>query len=136
MLISELPTEKSLVVSFWIFFQISWQPRRIRKNRNHERFCWCRSIYLWITSSSPVNKSHFWGTMTVKAIFVSGNFRFGRKNIISKALWIAIHLRLYGRSFQISNSCAARWRSALYKRRSEIGWLRYTKRYHGKNEGE
>jgi len=30
-----LPTEKRLVVSFWVFFQISRQPRRIRKNRNH-----------------------------------------------------------------------------------------------------
>jgi len=30
-----LPTEKSLVVSF---FQISQQPRRIRKNRNHQKF--------------------------------------------------------------------------------------------------
>jgi len=36
-----MPTEKSLVVSFWTFSQISWQPRRIRKNRNHEKiFCW------------------------------------------------------------------------------------------------
>jgi len=23
-------------------FQISRQPRRIRKNRNHQIFCWCR----------------------------------------------------------------------------------------------
>jgi len=33
-----LPTEKSLVVSFWTLFQISRQPRRIRKNRNHQKF--------------------------------------------------------------------------------------------------
>jgi len=32
-----LPTEKSLVVSCWTFFQISQQPRRIRKNRNHQK---------------------------------------------------------------------------------------------------
>jgi len=33
-----LPTEKSLLVSFWTFFQISRQPRQIRKNRNHQKF--------------------------------------------------------------------------------------------------
>jgi len=31
-----LPTEKSLV-SFWTFLRISRQPRRIRKNRNHQK---------------------------------------------------------------------------------------------------
>jgi len=35
MFILVLPTEKSLVISFWTFFQISLQPRRIRKNWNH-----------------------------------------------------------------------------------------------------
>jgi len=34
MLIFVFPTEKRLVVSF---FQISWQPRRIRKNRDHQK---------------------------------------------------------------------------------------------------
>jgi len=29
-----LPTEKYLVTSFWSIFQISRQPRRIRKNRD------------------------------------------------------------------------------------------------------
>jgi len=33
-----LPTEKCLIVLFWTFFQISLQPRRIRKNRNHKKF--------------------------------------------------------------------------------------------------
>jgi len=33
-----LPTEKSLVVSFWTCFEVSRQPRRIRKNRNHQKF--------------------------------------------------------------------------------------------------
>jgi len=41
-----LPTEKSLVVTFWTFFEISRQPRRIRRNRNNQKFCWCRSIFL------------------------------------------------------------------------------------------
>jgi len=41
-----LPTEKSLVVSLWTFFQISLQPRQIRKNQNHQNFCWCRGIFL------------------------------------------------------------------------------------------
>jgi len=30
------PTEKSLVVLFWRFFEISRQPRRIRKNQNYQ----------------------------------------------------------------------------------------------------
>jgi len=30
-------TEKSLVISFWTFFQISQQTTRIRKNRNHQK---------------------------------------------------------------------------------------------------
>jgi len=33
-----LPTEKRLVTSFWSIFQISRQPRRIRKNRDHQKF--------------------------------------------------------------------------------------------------
>jgi len=33
-----LPTENNLVVSFWTFFQISRQPRSIRKKRNHQNF--------------------------------------------------------------------------------------------------
>jgi len=33
-----LPTEKSLVTSFGPFFQISQQPRRIRKNRDKQKF--------------------------------------------------------------------------------------------------
>jgi len=37
MLIFILPTEKSLVVSFWRFFQIFRQPRQIRKNQNHKK---------------------------------------------------------------------------------------------------
>jgi len=37
-LLKVLPTEKSLVVSFWTFFEISQQPRRIRKNRNPKFF--------------------------------------------------------------------------------------------------
>jgi len=37
MLIFVLSTEKRLVVSFWTFFLISRQPRRIRKNRDHEK---------------------------------------------------------------------------------------------------
>jgi len=37
-LLKVLPTEKSLVVSFWTFFQISQQSRRMRKNRNHQKF--------------------------------------------------------------------------------------------------
>jgi len=40
MLISVLPIKKRLVVLFWTFFQISWQPRQIRKNRDHQNFCW------------------------------------------------------------------------------------------------
>jgi len=32
-----VPTEKSLVVSFWKLFQISRQTRRIRKNRDHQK---------------------------------------------------------------------------------------------------
>jgi len=38
MLTFVLPTEMSLEVSFWTFFQISQQPMRIRKNRNHQIF--------------------------------------------------------------------------------------------------
>jgi len=33
-----LPTEKCLVTSFWSIFQISRQPRRIKKNRDHQKF--------------------------------------------------------------------------------------------------
>jgi len=33
-----LPTEKSLVVSFWAFLKISQKPRRVRKNQNHQKF--------------------------------------------------------------------------------------------------
>jgi len=46
MLTSVFPTEKRLVASFWTIFQISWQPKRIRKNRNHQKFYWCRGIFL------------------------------------------------------------------------------------------
>jgi len=38
MIIVVLPTEKSLAVSFWTFFQISRQPKWIRKNPNHQNF--------------------------------------------------------------------------------------------------
>jgi len=38
MLTFVLPTEKRLVVSFWKYFQISRQPRRIRKNQNYQKF--------------------------------------------------------------------------------------------------
>jgi len=38
MLTFVLPTEKRLVVSFWTVFQISRQPKRIRKNRDHQKF--------------------------------------------------------------------------------------------------
>jgi len=41
-----LPTEKSLVVSFWTFFQISRQPRQIKRTKNTKNFCWCRGIFL------------------------------------------------------------------------------------------
>jgi len=41
-LIFVLPSKNRLVVSFWIFFQISWQPQRIRKCRNHQKCCWCK----------------------------------------------------------------------------------------------
>jgi len=33
-----VPTEKRLEVSFRTFYQISQQPQRIRKNRNHKKF--------------------------------------------------------------------------------------------------
>jgi len=53
MLIFVLPTKKRLVISFWIFFQISRQPQRIRRKRTTKNFCWCRGIFLkqnfWIT---------------------------------------------------------------------------------------
>jgi len=46
MLIFALPI-KRLVDSFWTFFQIFRQPRWIRKNRDHQKFCcWCRGIFL------------------------------------------------------------------------------------------
>jgi len=39
MLIFVLPIKKRfIVVSFWTFFQIYQQPKRIRKNRNHQKF--------------------------------------------------------------------------------------------------
>jgi len=38
MLTFVLPTEERLVVSFGHFFQISLQSRRIRKNRDHQKF--------------------------------------------------------------------------------------------------
>jgi len=43
-----LPTEKRLVVSFWTFFQISRQPRRIRKTETTKNSCCCscRGIFL------------------------------------------------------------------------------------------
>jgi len=41
-----LPTEKRLVVSFSTFFQISRQPKRIRKTETTTNFCWCRDIFL------------------------------------------------------------------------------------------
>jgi len=41
-----LPTENSLVVLFWAFFQISRQPRRIRKNRNHQKCLLMQGIFL------------------------------------------------------------------------------------------
>jgi len=37
-----LPTEKCLVTWFWSIFQISRHPRRFRKNRDHQKFCWCK----------------------------------------------------------------------------------------------
>jgi len=37
MLIFALPTKKRLIVSFWTFFQISRQSRRIRNNRDHQK---------------------------------------------------------------------------------------------------
>jgi len=45
-LIFVLQTNKRYVVSFWTFFHISRQPQRIKKNRNHQTFCWCRGIFL------------------------------------------------------------------------------------------
>jgi len=41
-----LPTEKCLVTSFWSIYKISRQPRRIRKNRDHQKFFWCRGIFV------------------------------------------------------------------------------------------
>jgi len=38
MLTFVLPTEKSLVVSFWTIFQISLELRQIRKIQNHQKF--------------------------------------------------------------------------------------------------
>jgi len=38
MLTFVLPTEMRLVVSCWTFFQISLQPRRIRKNPDYQKF--------------------------------------------------------------------------------------------------
>jgi len=51
MLTFALPTGKRLVVSFWTFFQISRQPKRIRKNRDHQKFLLMQVILLvslWI----------------------------------------------------------------------------------------
>jgi len=47
MLTFVLPLKKHLVpvVSFWTFFQISRQPRRIGKNWTHQNFYWCRGVY-------------------------------------------------------------------------------------------
>jgi len=45
MLIFVLLIENFLVVLFWTFFQTSRQPQRIRKERNHQNFCWCRGIF-------------------------------------------------------------------------------------------
>jgi len=45
MLIFVLPTEKSLVVSFWTFFKIFLQPRRIRTETT-KNVCWCKGIFL------------------------------------------------------------------------------------------
>jgi len=54
-LLKVLPTKKSLVVSFWTLFQISLQPRRIRKNRNHQEFLlmqgYLSKVYLENSSS-------------------------------------------------------------------------------------
>jgi len=38
MLTFVLPTEKHLVILFLTVFQVSRQPRRIRKNRDHQKF--------------------------------------------------------------------------------------------------
>jgi len=41
-----LPTKKCLVISFWSFFQVSWQPRRIERTKTTKYFGWCRGIFL------------------------------------------------------------------------------------------
>jgi len=41
-----MPTKKCLIVSFWIFFQISRPPRQIRKSQNHQKILLCSSIFL------------------------------------------------------------------------------------------
>jgi len=46
MLIFVLPTKKGLVFSFWTFFQISRQPRWLRKNRDHQKFLLMQGIFL------------------------------------------------------------------------------------------
>jgi len=40
-----LPSEKSLVVSFWTFFQISRNEGDLEITETNTSFCWCRSIF-------------------------------------------------------------------------------------------
>jgi len=69
MLTFVLPTEKSLVVSFWTFFQISQQSRRIRKNLEHKIF-WLTQGYLTKAnldySLFPFNVQHYQDNVEIK----------------------------------------------------------------------
>jgi len=42
-------TQKNLVVSLWTCFEISQQPRWIRKNRNHQKFLLMQGYLSWKT---------------------------------------------------------------------------------------
>jgi len=41
-----LPTEKSLVVSFWTFLKFLRNQSEIERTETTKNFCWCRGIFL------------------------------------------------------------------------------------------
>jgi len=75
-----LPTEKSLVISFWTFFQIFGQPRRIRKNRKPPKMFVDAGVYSYLSKvnlefsySSPLTNSSeiFSELVLAKTLFFS-----------------------------------------------------------------
>jgi len=56
-----LPTKKRLVDCSFVLdiFQISWQPRRIRKNRNHQNFLLMQGYFSKVSVRLVVGRPRF-----------------------------------------------------------------------------